>query len=355
MNKQEALPIAVAAFVAVLTLVILLITNQQHAPNSLESSSWQVTNSFSLPRRALSAVIHHDYFYLVGGVDQQSHYVPEVEFAAVNKDGSLGVWHRTSALGQQRFYLAAVAYGNYLYALGGGTGDIGDNNQPVATVERARILANGSLGPWEFLGNMNTPRRGLKTVVYDGHIYALGGYNGEFLKTMERAKILTNGDLGPWITEKNESQVDRYIHSASVFKHYLVLLGGHMQNQQNLSHGDVELAPVRQDASVGQWRISGGPLIVPRFMAAAFTLGNQLYIAGGHNGAERLATVESAQINPFGELAQWRPALPLTTARSAAAVAVQGDRVYIAGGINGKRVLNTVETAVLTADGSLQP
>ncbi len=355
MLKRDAIPLVVAMTITAVVVGLLVVGNLQPSSPTAGAVFWNTTRAFDLPRRALSAVAHRGYLYIVGGVDGQGRYVDTVEFSAIGADGSLGSWHRTSALSQGRFYLATVAQGDYLYALGGGSGDLGDNNRPVATVERAHVLPNGSLSPWEPLAGMNTPRRGLKAVVYNGYIYALGGYNGKFLRTMERAHIAEDGTLGAWVTEANEAVVDRYIHSATLFKHFLVLLGGHMQNSDSVSFGDVELAPVRQDASIGNWRMSGGPLSVPRFMASAFSLGSYLYIAGGHNGAARLDSVEYAAVNPFGEVDSWRDALPLHTARSAAAVAVDGNRVYIAGGISDQQVLNTVETVSQGAAGRLLP
>ncbi len=353
MRNVEVMAAAAIAVAAV--GVLMMFGNNDGDMMSAAAEHWQEARSFSLPRRALAAVIHRGNFYVVGGVDNRGQYVNTVEFAALGRDGRLGSWRRTSELQRGRFYLAAVAAGDYLYALGGGSGSLGDENQPVASVERARILDDGSLGPWEVISQMNTARRGLKAVVYGDNLYALGGYNGVFLKTMEHAHIAKDGSLGPWITDASAAQIDRYIHAATLFKHYLVLLGGHMRNAGDVSHGDVEIAPIAQDGSIGPWQVMESSLLIPRFMAEAFALGSYLFLAGGHAGDSRLDSVEYARVSLFGDVEEWQQTLPLRLPRSAAAIAVNADRVYIAGGMAENQVLNSVETARLLPAGGLRP
>lgn len=304
-------------------------------------------------RRALAAVSHNGFVYAIGGVNQNGAYVRETEYSRIDKNGNLSPWRLTSKLKQARFYLAAVALDGYIYALGGGTGPLGDNNQPIATVERAKIKANGSLAPWHTVSHMVTPRRGLKAVIYNRTLYAIGGYNGQFLKTVERTEIDTLGNPGQWVTEKNESIVDRYIHSATLSEQNIILLGGHMRNPDTVSYGDVEIAKIGHEQSLGAWRISNTSLLSPRFMAAAISVGHHIYIIGGHNGSKRLSSVEFAGINPFGELTPWQITSPLSKQRSAAAVVSYEDRILVLGGIGTDTVWNSVEMIRKLPDGTL--
>lgn len=333
------------ALVAVLAFFLFSSKPRQDvAPISVRLSDWRLTSNFKYPRRALAAVAVNDYLYVLGGINDNDEYVKAVEYARINTDGTLGAWRTTSALAEGRFYLAAVGTNNYLYALGGATGPRGDDNQPIASVECAKINADGSLGAWQLHNYLTTPRRGLKTVKYNNQVYAIGGYNGIFLKSVERATVQPDGSLGEWQLEKEASAIDRYIHSAAIFDNHIYLLGGHVRSAQKISYGDVEMTSIQADGTLLPWRIETSTLQIPRFIAAAFAMNNQVYMLGGHDGQYRLDSVERAPIDAQGHVGDWSFAGKLNTARSAAAVAVQGETVYVLGGM-GERALNSVEMA----------
>lgn len=328
---------------------------------------WQTATSFSTPRRALAAVAApappddtsagdagvRGYLYVIGGVDNSGHYVRDVEFATILPDGSLGPWLKTTALAEDRFYLAASAVNGFIYALGGGQGDLGSDNMPIASVERARILDDGSLGPWARTTYMTTPRRGLKVVTRDQFLYAIGGYNGQFLKSSERAAILPDGSLGEWQREPELSVIDRYIHSATIRDDTVYLVGGHVQGGQRMSYGDVESSRIQADGTLSPWQIEATFLKMPRFIASSFTLHNFIYILGGHDGARRLRSVELAPLQTTGRVGAWTAAADMRSPRSATALAVFNDTVYVLGGMGESGALNTVEMAQQLPDGRL--
>lgn len=318
-------------------------------------SGWKPVNSFHFPRRALATAVAGDYLYVVGGINDNDEYVKEVEFTRINPDGTLGEWQTTSSLLEGRFYLAAVTMNGYLYALGGATGPRGDNNQPIASVEKARINPDGSLESWQLENYLTTPRRGLKTVTYKNHIYAIGGYNGIFLKSAERAEINPDGTLSGWQLEKEESVIDRYIHSAAILGDKIYLLGGHVRDPQKVSYGDVEMTSIGSDGALQPWRIEPTTLQTPRFIATAFAMNNYIYMMGGHDGQFRLDSVEFAPIDASGQVGDWSFTSQMKTARSAAAVAIHKNAIYIVGGMDTNRALDTVEMAVQGKGGHTAP
>ena len=345
MNKSTPKVLAGIGVALVAVLAFLLFSSKaRHVVAPARMSDWTLTSSFQHPRRALAAVAVNDYLYVLGGINDNDEYVKEVEYARITPDGTLGAWHTTAALVEGRFYLAAVGANGYLYALGGATGPRGDDNQPIASVERARINVDGSLGPWQLHNYLTTPRRGLKTVKYNNQVYAIGGYNGVFLKSVERATIQPDGSLGEWQLEKEASTIDRYIHSAAIFNNHIYLLGGHVRSAQKISYGDVEMTSVQADGTLLPWRIETSTLQIPRFIAAAFAMNNQVYMLGGHDGQYRLDSVERAPIDTQGHVGDWSFATKLNVARSAAAVAVHGETVYVLGGMD-EGALNSVEMA----------
>ncbi len=333
--------------------VAILLWKSEPAPSGTWIPGWQNTASFSVPRRALTAVANRTHVYAIGGVDDRGNYVLEVEYARIADDGTLGPWQKTSAINQGRFYLASVIVGDYLFALGGGLGPIGGDNMPTTTVERTRILDDGSLGDWEIISQMQLPRRGLKAVAVNKRIYAVGGYSGVFLKSTEYATVNPDGSLSSWTMDPEESNLDRYIHSAAYLDGRLYLLGGHVQNAGFMSYGDVESTKISASGPLTPWVIEPSRLLEPRFIASAFALNNRLYILGGHNGSSRLKTVEYAKVFSSGSVGSWANTKPLNTPRSAAAVAVSGKYVYVLGGMGDTNALNSVEMATASRNGQL--
>lgn len=317
-------------------------------------ANWKTTNSFQFPRRALTAVAAKGFIYVIGGMNQNGEYVKATEFAKINPDGSLGAWQTTNSLNEGRFYLAAVVIDDFIFALGGGSGPAGDGNYPVATVEKAKIQPDGSLGEWQLIGHMQTPRRGLKAISDSHRIYAIGGYNGTFLKSTEHVTVDQKGNLGEWQIDPQLATLDRYIHSATIYKDRIYLLGGHVQRSDKMSYGDVESSNINPaTGNLNPWEVEKSRLTKPRFIASAFTMDGRLYMSGGHNGASRLNHVEFAAIDHNGHVGEWRTTSALNFPRSAAATAVAGKFVYALGGMGNQQVLNSVEYATAASNGHL--
>lgn len=347
-------PIAfIFILVAGATFVWLVNGSSNQAKQSGWVKGWREVTPFQLPRRAPAATTYNGYLYVVGGIDSDGRYVQPAEYAPILADGRLGQWRQTSSLVEGRFYNAAVAHNGFLYTLGGGGGAPGDQNYPIASVERAMINGDGSLGPWQTVSRLTTPRRGLKTVLHGNTLYAIGGYDGRFLKSTEQATILDDGRLSEWRMAQHESIIDRYIHSAAAADDVIYLLGGHMRHPDTPSYSNVESSRIQADRQLAPWRIEDHGLLSPRLVAAAFTLGNHLYIAGGHSGSERLTSVEMARIDNTGALAPWRHTTPLPAARSASAAATDGNYVYLLGGGGDGHPLNSVVMAGANLQGEL--
>lgn len=314
---------------------------------------WQEQPPLQTARRALAATASGDYLYALGGVDAVGQYVNTVEFAHVLSDGRLEPWQFTTPLPAGRIYHAAVVVQGDLYIAGGGQGELGDNNTPVASVEKAHILAAGQLGAWQSVSPLTTPRRGLQVVAYRDALYAIGGYNGSFLKSVERAQVSSQGALSAWQLEPAHAVVDRYIHSATQLGDALYLLGGHVQGSQRMSYGDVEMARIGEQGHVLTWSVEKTNLRAARFMAAAFALGQHLYMLGGHSGGNRLASVEFAPVERGAHVGLWRLTTALPIGRSATAVATHGADVYVLGGVSDAGLLNSVVRARADSHGHL--
>lgn len=351
-HQTRTLPI-----LGLLLLVIILLTVGLNKQDSGLPAGWQdgwlEVASFQYPRRALAATATNDYLYVVGGVDAQGQYVLPVEYAPILTDGRLGAWQTTSPLQKGRFYLATVNHRGYLYALGGGGGELGDDNVPLASVERAKINPDGSLQAWQQHSYLTTPRRGLKASVVNDRLYAIGGYNGQFLKSIEHLDLSATANTAQWQLDPEQAKVDRYIHAAATLGKQLFLLGGHVAKGGPMSYGDVESTLINADGWLEPWQIAETHLLNARFIASAFAVGDHLYLLGGHDGIRRLATVELASVSTHGKVGAWSLLTNLNHKRSATAVALSGKTVYVTGGMDDRGVLRNVEMTQVGQYGKL--
>lgn len=100
------------------------------------------------------------------------------------------------------------------------------------------------------------------------------------------------------------------------------------------------------------------PLNTARAGAAVVEKGNKLYVLGGIDGRDFLATTEMATVQTDGPLSSWQLGPELNEPRGFHGAVVFNDFVYVVGGGNGPaghNLLRSVERASIQADGSLGP
>ncbi|WP_455201056.1 hypothetical protein [Kaarinaea lacus] len=316
-------------------------TTSQSASGTQWIRGWRDASMLQGPRAGAATVVVNGYIYVIGGVNGR-HFVRLSEYAKINDDGSLSPWKETSLLNEERGFIDAVARDGYIYVVGGGNGPNGKNL--LRTVERARVNEDGSLSPWQTMqSGMVMPRRCSKTVVKGKYIYALGGFAGALLDNVERAEILSNGDLGPWTIENAAMTIPRYVNSVKASHGNTYVIGGHDQTK-GVGITDVEWAIPSEQGGVKDWKATSN-MQVGRYGLASAGHGNSVYAIGGLTGLEYLNSIEVADIQDNGELSPWRFTTPLSEPRATFSVVVYKDWIYIIGGTNQDRYLNTVEYA----------
>lgn len=304
---------------------------------------WSDASPMNLKRAGLGAVAEGGRIYAIGGGE----YRPEglkifdsVEFAEVHDDGRPGPWRPASSLNVPRIYHSAAVHDRFIYVLGGEGrtrfySGAPDEAAPLLlnTVERAEIRPDGTLGEWILeKEKMQTPRRGAELFVYNGWLFAVGGFNGAFLRDAERSKIASDGSLGKWVHEKNLTGRVRYIAGYVQSGDRLYLLGGHLHSAE-MAVDTVETARVAPDASLGEWTETS-QMATRRFLNGAVRMDTTVYVLGGQNTVA-LTSTERSEILPDGRLSTWVPDTPLNVARRAAGAVAVGDAVYVLGGMNG--------------------
>jgi len=364
MNMRRSLPLRWLSIVLLAVLPVLV----WHCSRSSQPAwvvGWRTAEPLIVPRTGAGAVVADGHLYAVGGIRGggiEQGFVKSVEFAAIQPDGSVKDWRLTSSLTVPRGFLKAVTLNGFIYALGGET--YRDGLVLLNTVERAKILPTGSLGPWEPMSAMTTPRRSPSAVISHNYLYAIGGYNGLFLKSVERAAIRPDGSLAPWELLPTNLTTDRYIHGAGHVGDYLYIVGGHIQDVGG-GKGSTEWTKIQADGSLSPWQLTE-TTNTPRFLASTIAAGPFVFTLGGFQDGY-LSSVERATSLPNGGLSHWVDTTPLPQPKEGAAVAVdepapssQGppsgnaDRhLYILGGSREGAYLQDVEWAVVNPQGEL--
>jgi len=291
---------------------------------------WQKTTPLTTPRMRPAAVVANGYIYVLGGWNGSN--LNSVERAAVNDDGSLGSWQTMNSMLSARTALAAVAVNGYIYAIGGDGG--GYNSGPVlSSVERAVINGDGSLGIWQTMTSMTTPRAALAAATVGGYIYAIGGRYD--LSSVERAVINPDGSLGPWQSTTSMA-LGRYAHVATAVNGYLYAIGGYDGGTFGLTGAKVERAAINADGSLGSWQSATG-LTLGRCCLGGTGKGGYLYAVGGHSmgsGGSQQRSVERVVINPDGSLGSWQTTASMIGTRHDLEVVAVGNYLYALGGAN---------------------
>jgi N-acetylneuraminic acid mutarotase len=129
-----------------------------HPDPSGNISAWQTLpqqlTGVSAARFAPSAVYASGHLYVFGGQDNAFTDLADVQYAAVNPDGSIGAWTQTQPLPSGHFGHASVAVGGYVYVIGGETFAPSFLTQVVY----APIQPDGSLGTWQLTTQLPTGR-----------------------------------------------------------------------------------------------------------------------------------------------------------------------------------------------------
>jgi len=210
---------------------------------------------------------------------------------------------------------------------------------------------------WQQTEPMNTRRAGAAVLRSGDYIYAIGGIDGvDFLTSVEYSRIKADGSLTPWhrTAALNEA---RGFFDAVAYQGYLYAVGG--ANGPSGEHllNTVERAPIRKDGSLGPWQREASTLVLPRRCVKLARSGRTLYALGGFGGT-LLDSVERAEISANGSLSTWSlEKRPMTMPRYVNSVVQARQRIYVIGGHEQQEGsgIQAVEYAALQGDDRLQP
>lgn len=312
-------------------------------------AGWKHTNSLSIERAGMATAQANGYIYVMGGVDG-ANFLRTTEFAKILEDGSVGRWQMGPMLNEERGFFEADIRNGYIYVAGGGNGPYG--KYIMRSVERAKILGDGSLGPWEKESNsMIVTRRCSKVMIKDDVIYTFGGFGGVLLDTVEWSRIGVDGSLGEWVMEKPVMTELRYVNGAKIIGESIYVVGGH---NMLLGAGikEVEWAEFKQGGGLSAWKQTR-PLLTGRYGLATAKHGKFLYALGGVTGAEYLDSIEVSEVASDGSLSEWRYSSTLSEPLTTFGVVTYKDWIYVIGGTNRHGYRRVVEYASFNQKGDI--
>lgn len=254
-----------------------------------------------------------------------------------------------AGLRQARWSHTADVIGRWVYVVGGS-----DHDGQMASVERAPILEGGDLGAFQTVGaTLQTPRDCHASLVIGSWLYVFGGDQQGSLDSIERAPI-TGGDLGRFQTVSTRMTTARDEHTATRIGNYVYVIGG-IRGPVQLN--SIERAEVRPDGSLGPFTRYRHSLTANRYGHWVVVNGDSLYVAGGLSDNGNAGVVERARIGSDGELGPFeRLDAELRERRdSPIAIALDGWLYVIAGAREHAMHLKmtSIEAAPFTGGGGL--
>ena len=294
-----------------------------------QTSGAQAAPRLGVERIEPASVRVGDDLYLVGGHDSVPSVHASVERARVFADGSLGAFRDAGAsLLVEREGACAVAVGDHIYVIGGQQ----QAGAYTPLVERATRLADGSLSAFAAASELVTARRSAGCVVIGESLYVVGGQiardPNDFTGSVERAPLLEDGSLGPFEAVTSSLQAPRARHATLVIDDELLVLGG--TTAANYVEASVERAPIADDGSLGAFETLPFALVAPRRDMSALRLDDTLYVIGGTEAPESLEAAPLANgslAGPFATLP-----FPLAAPRRGHTAEIVDNHVYLFGG-----------------------
>lgn len=319
-------------------------------------TSTMTSSTLDTPVYSDAVLTSSNAVYAIGGMTGFTTFSAAVQSAPVT-DGIVGSFATTSVqLVTARADFGTLTVGNTVYVIGGNTAA-----GAVGTIERTTVGADGSIGAFAVDPDsaLVTPRSQFAVATItrsDGpYVLVLGGLAGDgtVLSSIEQAPINPDGSLGAFQLVGNMT-TPRYGHGSFVVPAVasagedVYVVGG--RNASGFL-GDLERGHVDPSYhnSFATGPVPNTGLSVPRASHAIVLLGDHVYVAGGENDTGALDSIEVATfttdaVNP---LTVFAPAAQLAVPRSHPRCSVIANQLYTFGGAGSSGAIATVEAAPL--------
>jgi pimeloyl-ACP methyl ester carboxylesterase len=265
-----------------------------------------------------SLTYYDKYIYILGGYNEvtpmSNHYsINNVQKAEIADNGDLSTWQdMLNKLPEYSAEGAAVTVRNKIYYAGGAIWSESDFDYPGISqkIYMSEIATeSGNLGVWQDAGNLPEPLLGHAMINIGNYLYLVGGIHRktgctsnitscyETTAKVWRATINGDGTVSAWTDINNPIGKAVYNFMMTRVQDYLVVAGG----RAPILHGptvynNVYYAKINLDGTLDPWVESTSILPQPTCVAGIASLGNKVYITGGHDGAVYFNSVWMATV-----------------------------------------------------------
>jgi N-acetylneuraminic acid mutarotase len=233
--------------------------------------SWQSRTALPQPTEGHGFAVIGNNAYVVGGWDRGSAPRATVYKAPINTDGSLGSWMATTALPQGRAFHALAVDGNQLIVLGGWN----PNYTATPTVWTATADASGNLSAWQSGPDLPERRAWAGACISGGKLLLIGGSNGSQTQSTTYQASYGTGQIGTWQAGP-ALPIPLQGHGCLNLGGVATTLGG--------TNSTGSQTTVYQLVN-GTWS-AANPLPTSRLGMATTTTGSQVYLLGGQNNEQ---------------------------------------------------------------------
>ena len=295
-----------------------------------------------------TSVAYNGYIYEIGGEDNSSNAYATVAYAQIGTAGALNsslvscpsgwtlrvnTWCQSDSSLETTTKLGnAVVYNGYIYEIGG------SSSSALTTVEYTQIGANGTVAiplagcasGWTAASPSNqwcykttslpTATYRSTSVVYNGYIYEIGGYNGtSYFSTVDYAPINGDGSVGSWTATTSLPLATDYGISAA-YDGYLYFMGG----QAASSTGDCTAAgntcigtiyaPINSNGTLGPWTATTN-LANAAYVPTTTAYNGYIYEIGGGYGSTlaELANIDYASLSSIPRVGDYSDLINLAS------------------------------------------
>ena len=214
-------------------------------PNSLASvevarvgldgqlGAFTAARSLPAPVHGASATVFRGYLFVAGGAGSDNVARASVYRAKINADGSLGIWEAQPALPHPAQFGALANLGPYLYYVGGDSGTVAPEAATMSGNESSNVylarvnVRNGVIPSWSLTTAMGKARSKEGAVVAGGSVFATSGLYSGAAGSSENsfASLNADGTLAAW-------------NGATGTNTLVTLLGYSLYNQATLTFAD---------------------------------------------------------------------------------------------------------------------
>lgn len=305
-------------------------------PASAPDAAWRSGPDLPQGRSLMGVAAWNGRVYLAGGTPATS----DVLVTTIGDDGTPGPFLSTTSMRTARSAHGMAVWNGYLYVAGGTT------NWPwpsggcdIASVESARIQADGTVGPWADGPPLPATRSAFGMLAYGGFLYVVGGLDTptSLTDSVLFSRINDDGTLAGWTSTTRLPAAWGGMGLAAQGNSLYVVCGSTGGSATNR----VLRATILADGSLGAWSDTSPLTGAAREYNAAFAMKGRVYVIGGENAGQPIREASSAPVQADGSLGAWAAEPPLLAARWSPAATAWNGCLYAFGGYGGGDLRST--------------